>query len=152
MLGSARRPMTAPARRNQAGARGATDAAATSGGIFRDVLIGAVPMVLIDCRYLTVSCLAGLITFHFHSVIERLRNPVQVFDAAGLTLFAVTGALKALSFGLAPITAIPAGYAHWHRRRYRTRRGPAGGVLRGGGTGRRGRGGRRRSPGTTVRA
>lgn len=82
-------------------------AAATSGGIFRDVLIGSVPpMALIDWRYLAVACLAGVITFHFHPIIERLRNPVQLFDAAGLALFAVTGALKALSFGLAPMTAI----------------------------------------------
>jgi uncharacterized membrane protein YeiH len=82
-------------------------AAATSGGMFRDVLIGSVPpMALIDWRYLAFACLAGLVTFHFHSIIERLRNPVQLFDAAGLALFAVTGSLKALSFGLAPITAI----------------------------------------------
>ena len=82
-------------------------AAATSGGIIRDVLIGAIPpMALIDWRYLTVACLAGLITFYSHSVIERLRNPVQLFDAAGLALFAVTGTLKALSFDLAPITSI----------------------------------------------
>lgn len=82
-------------------------AAATAGGIVRDILIGAAPpTALTDWRYLAVSCLAGLTTFHFHSVIERLRNPVQLFDAAGLALFAVTGTLKALSFDLAPITAI----------------------------------------------
>lgn len=82
-------------------------AAATAGGIVRDVLIGAVPpAALSDWRYVAVSCLAGLLTFRFHAVIERLRNPVQLFDAAGLGLFAATGALKALSFELAPITAI----------------------------------------------
>jgi len=31
---------------------------------------------------------------------------VLFFDAAGLALFAVTGAMKALSFGLAPITCV----------------------------------------------
>ncbi|MEX2124658.1 MAG: trimeric intracellular cation channel family protein [Woeseia sp.] len=82
-------------------------AAATAGGIARDVLIGAVPpAALLDWRYLAVACLAGLITFYRYSLIERLHHPVQMFDAAGLALFAVTGALKALSFGLAPITAI----------------------------------------------
>ncbi|MGH8192941.1 MAG: trimeric intracellular cation channel family protein [Woeseiaceae bacterium] len=82
-------------------------AAATAGGMTRDVLIGDVPPVaLVDWRYLAVSCLAGLITFYRYSLIEKLRNPVQVFDAAGLALFAVTGASKALSFGLAPITAV----------------------------------------------
>lgn len=81
-------------------------AAATAGGMIRDVLIGDVPpAALVDWRYLAVSCLAGLITFYRFQLIDRLRNPVQLFDAAGLALFAVTGALKALSFGLAPITA-----------------------------------------------
>lgn len=81
-------------------------AAATSGGIVRDILIGAVPpTALIDWRYLVVSCLAGLLTFYRHGLIEQLRNPVQIFDAAGLALFAVAGALKALDFGLGPIAA-----------------------------------------------
>lgn len=82
-------------------------AAATSGGIARDVLIGAVPPVaLVDWRYLAVSCLAGLITFYRFTLVDRLRNPVLISDAAGLSLFAVSGALKALSFGLGPVTAI----------------------------------------------
>ena len=37
--------------------------------------------------------------------IERLRNPVRLFDAAGLALFAVVGANKALAFGLNPLMA-----------------------------------------------
>ncbi len=82
-------------------------AAATAGGITRDVLIGAVPpAALLDWRYLAAACLAGLITFYRYSLVERLHHPVQMFDAAGLALFAVTGASKALSFGLAPVTAV----------------------------------------------
>ncbi len=82
-------------------------AAATSGGIARDVLIGAVPPVaLIDWRYLAAACLAGLVTFFRFTLIDRLRNPVLIFDAAGLALFAVSGAVKALSYGLGPVTAI----------------------------------------------
>lgn len=82
-------------------------AAATSGGILRDVLIGDTPPVaLVEWHYLGVACLAGLITFYRHADIDRLRNPVQMFDAAGLALFAVTGALKALGFGLGPVSAI----------------------------------------------
>lgn len=81
-------------------------AAATSGGIARDVLIGATPpAALVNWQYLAVACLAGLITFYRDATIERLRNPVQMFDAAGLTLFAVSGALKAIEFGLGPISA-----------------------------------------------
>ena len=76
-------------------------AAAVSGGIARDVLIGATPPVaLANWHYLAVSCLAGLLVFYRDDRIERLRNPVQLFDAMGLGLFAVTGATKALESGL----------------------------------------------------
>jgi uncharacterized membrane protein YeiH len=82
-------------------------AAATAGGIMRDALIGATPpAALADWRYLAVSILAGLATFYFFERIERLRNPVQLFDAIGLGLFAVSGAGKALAFGLGPSGAI----------------------------------------------
>jgi uncharacterized membrane protein YeiH len=80
--------------------------AANSGGIVRDVLIGAVPPASIsDWRYLGVSVLAGLVTFRWAPSIERLRNPVRLFDAAGLALFAVVGANKALAHGLDPVMA-----------------------------------------------
>jgi uncharacterized membrane protein YeiH len=76
------------------------------GGITRDVLIGSVPPAAInDWRYLAVSLLAGAITFYWYSVVDRLRSPVLVFDAAGLALFAVSGAQKALAFGLNPVMA-----------------------------------------------
>ena len=82
-------------------------AAATAGGITRDFLIGATPPVaLVDWRYLLVSVLAGLATFYAYERVERLRNPVQLFDAIGLAVFAVTGAAKALAFGLGPTGAL----------------------------------------------
>ncbi len=81
-------------------------AAASAGGITRDVLIGAVPPAAIgDWHYLGVSLLAGLVTFHSPLRISARWNPVLVFDAAGLALFAVTGASKALAHGLNPVTA-----------------------------------------------
>jgi uncharacterized membrane protein YeiH len=81
-------------------------AAANSGGITRDVLIGATPPGAIsDWRYLIVSLAAGLITFYFSSAIIRLWSPVLLFDAAGLALFAVSGAQKALNYGLTPVMA-----------------------------------------------
>ena len=77
--------------------------AANSGGILRDLLIGAVPPASIrDWRYLGVSVLAGLVTFRWAPSIERLKNPVRLFDAAGLAMFAVVGANKALEHGLEP--------------------------------------------------
>jgi uncharacterized membrane protein YeiH len=77
--------------------------AASTGGIVRDVLIGAIPpAMMVDWRYLAISMLAGFVTFYWFPVIDRLRSPVQLFDAAGLALFAVTGAQKALTYGLDP--------------------------------------------------
>ena len=79
---------------------------AVTGGIVRDVLIGAIPPAsLADWRYLATAMLAGMVTFWWHGSIERLRNPVQLFDAAGLALFAVLGTGKALAFGLSPFAA-----------------------------------------------
>ncbi len=76
------------------------------GGITRDLMIGAVPpSALSDARYLLVSVLAGLITFFWSAGIDRLRSPVLLFDAAGLSLFAVAGAQKAIDFGLDPVMA-----------------------------------------------
>jgi uncharacterized membrane protein YeiH len=81
-------------------------AAGNSGGIARDVLIGAVPPGAVsDWRYLGVSLVAGLITFYFSRLIVRMSNPVLLFDAAGLALFAVAGASKALAYGLNPLMA-----------------------------------------------
>jgi uncharacterized membrane protein YeiH len=81
-------------------------AAANSGGITRDLLIGATPPVAVeDWRYAAVSLLAGAIIFYGSGIVERLRNPVLIFDAAGLALFAVSGAEKALAYGLHPAPA-----------------------------------------------
>lgn len=76
------------------------------GGFVRDVLIGATPpAALADWRYLLVPVAAGLLTFWFHPALGRMERQVNVFDAFGLALFCVTGALKALAFGLGPVPA-----------------------------------------------
>ena len=81
-------------------------AAGNSGGIARDVMIGAVPPAAIhEWRYVAVSILAGLITFYWYGIINRLSSPVLVFDAAGLALFAIAGAGKALAFHAGPVAA-----------------------------------------------
>lgn len=81
-------------------------AAAVTGGLARDLLVGAVPPVAIaDWRYLAVAAAAGLLGFLASEPIARLNRPVQLFDAAGLCLFAVTGTQKALLHGLEPAMA-----------------------------------------------
>lgn len=81
-------------------------AAGNAGGIARDVIIGAIPPAAIsDWRYIGVSILAGLITFYSYGLINRLKSPVLLFDAAGLALFAVSGTTKALAFHAGPVAA-----------------------------------------------
>jgi len=81
-------------------------AAASAGGIARDLLIGSVPpAALDDWRHIAISLLAGLVTFYWYPIVHRLRSPVQLFDAAGLGLYAVSGAEKALAFHLGPFAA-----------------------------------------------
>jgi uncharacterized membrane protein YeiH len=76
------------------------------GGFLRDVLIGDIPpAALSDWRYLMVPVAAGLITFVFHPAVGRVERLVTIFDAFGLALFCVTGALKALEYGLGPVPA-----------------------------------------------
>ena len=80
--------------------------AGNAGGMLRDILIGAVPPVaLVGWRYVTISLLAGVVTFIWHPRLERLHTPILIFDAAGLGLFSVSGTQKALAFGANPLVA-----------------------------------------------
>jgi uncharacterized membrane protein YeiH len=85
-------------------------AAGNAGGITRDLLLGAVPPPAIsDWRYIVVSLGAGILTFYRYPIVQRLRSAVLVFDAAGLAVFAVSGAGKAVSYDLNPLAAIMLG-------------------------------------------
>ena len=82
-------------------------AAATFGGIGRDVLIGSIrPAALDDWRSIAVSLFAGVTVFFSISAPARFQTPVLVLDGAGLGFFAVSGALKALACGLTPMMKI----------------------------------------------
>jgi uncharacterized membrane protein YeiH len=72
---------------------------ALGGGIVRDTLLDDLPpATFVDWRYLVVAAAGGLLAFAFGRHLARLTLPITVFDAAGLSLFAVTGASKALDF------------------------------------------------------
>ena len=82
------------------------------GGFLRDVLIDATPpAALQDWRYLLVPVAAGLVTFLYHPALGRMERLVNVFDAFGLSLFCVAGALKAVDYGLGPLPAALLGMA-----------------------------------------
>ena len=51
----------------------------------------------------------GLIAFVFGRHLERLNTSITVLDAAGLSLFAVTGASKAIVLGFGPAQAVLVG-------------------------------------------
>jgi len=74
---------------------------ALGGGLLRDVVIGAVPpAAFTDLGYFLTPLLAALLVFFLHPEVERIQVGVNVFDAAGLGLFCVTGTVKAYDYGL----------------------------------------------------
>jgi uncharacterized membrane protein YeiH len=73
---------------------------ACGGGIIRDLCIGAIPPAgLKNWQYLVSAVIATGLTVGLYSFVQRLNRPVILFDAVGLSLFAVTGAQKALAYG-----------------------------------------------------
>ena len=82
-------------------------ATGVGGGITRDVLLGDLPPAAVrDQTYLVVPLVAAAVVLLGHRVVERLARPVLVFDAAGLGLFCVVGAAKALDAGLGVLASI----------------------------------------------
>src|SRR5436305_14616515 len=69
--------------------------AANSGGIARDVMIGATPVAaLSDWRYVAASVLAGLLTLYCYGPVVRWGGCVLMFDGVGRAIFG-GGAVRA---------------------------------------------------------
>jgi uncharacterized membrane protein YeiH len=65
------------------------------GGMIRDIILGALPPATFsDWRYLAVAAAGGLAAFALGRPLTKLATVIAVLDAAGLGLFAVTGASK----------------------------------------------------------
>jgi uncharacterized membrane protein YeiH len=76
---------------------------ALGGGILRDLLIGSVPPeAFTSWLFLTVAAAGALAVFVLRTRLTRFKTLILVLDAAGLSLFCVTGATKSLAFGLGP--------------------------------------------------
>jgi uncharacterized membrane protein YeiH len=74
---------------------------ALGGGLLRDLIIGAVPpAAFTDLGYFLMPLVATGLVFFLHPQVERIQAGVNVFDAAGLGLFCVTGTTKAYEYGL----------------------------------------------------
>ncbi|WP_432038102.1 trimeric intracellular cation channel family protein [Streptomyces cucumeris] len=85
---------------------------ALGGGVFRDLVIGAVPPIAFtDLGYFLTPLFATLIVFFLHPEVERITAAVGVFDAAGLGLFCVMGTMKAHDHGLGLTSSVTLGMA-----------------------------------------
>ena len=77
---------------------------ALGGGIVRDILIGSLPPATFrDWRYLAVAAASAVVAFLSRKFLKRLGHLINLLDAAGLSLFCVTGAAKAFAHGLGPL-------------------------------------------------
>ena len=80
---------------------------ALGGGILRDLLLGiAPPGALRTPSLLLIPLAATVVTFFFHSLVDRLRRAVEVTDAVGLGVFCATATALALSTGAQPVAAV----------------------------------------------
>ena|SRR5918996_1639937 len=85
-------------------------ATGVGGGVVRDLLLDAgPPPATTHWYYVAAPMLGGVLTFFFHPAIRGIGRTVNVFDAFGLGLFTVLGAVKALDLGFDPVAAIGAG-------------------------------------------
>ena len=81
---------------------------ALGGGVLRDLVLGDQPPIAFrDVWYFVVPLAAACVVFLAHGTIDRhLHRSVLVFDAIGLGLFSVTGAVKAVAFDTTAVGAV----------------------------------------------
>lgn len=80
------------------------------GGFMRDALLGATPAAaLTDWRYISTPLVVGLLVFFIHPAVAKFARVLLLVDAAGLGLFAVAGARKAIDYGVGPVGACGVG-------------------------------------------
>lgn len=73
---------------------------ACGGGVVRDICLGISPPVGIShWPYLALILIATFTIAVFHKKLEMMKYPVLLFDAVGLSIFAVAGSQKALFLG-----------------------------------------------------
>ncbi len=85
---------------------------ALGGGVFRDLVIGAVPPVAFtNIGYFVTPFVAAVLAFFWHPRLARINRFVLFFDAFGLGVFCVAGTIKALNFGMHPLPAVALGAA-----------------------------------------
>ncbi|WP_327402707.1 trimeric intracellular cation channel family protein [Streptomyces sp. NBC_01288] len=86
------------------------EAVGLGGGVFRDLVIGVRPVAFSDPGYFCAPIVGGLVVFH-SARLQHHARAFDLFDAAALGLFSVTGATKAFAYGLNPEAATTLGFA-----------------------------------------
>lgn len=80
------------------------------GGTLRDILLGEFPVFWVREPAYLVACVAVSVMVFFTAHIPQSRYRLLLwFDALGLSLFAVTGAERALLAGSGPVIAVAMG-------------------------------------------
>lgn len=96
-------------------------ATSLGGGTLRDLALNAHPLIWIADPWLLWAAIgAALLTFGYCRFWVLPRRALLVLDAAGLALFAIAGAEKAIALGFSPLIAVIMGIST----------GCAGGVIR----------------------
>ncbi|WP_299168864.1 trimeric intracellular cation channel family protein [uncultured Arthrobacter sp.] len=80
--------------------------ASLGGGVARDLIIDVEPVAFHNPLYLVPPLLATGLVFFLYSGIEKASRPLVLFDAGGLALFCIVGALKAVDEGMNPVAAV----------------------------------------------
>ncbi|WP_288024048.1 TRIC cation channel family protein [Arthrobacter sp.] len=77
------------------------------GGVVRDLILNAgPPAAFSNPLYLAAPLLAAVVVYFVVGGVKRANRLVLTFDAGGLALFCITGALKALDAGMNAAAAI----------------------------------------------
>lgn len=82
------------------------------GGTVRDLVLGSVPVFWVKQPAYLLACVAVSVLMFFVAHIPQSRERLLLwFDAAGLSLFSVTGTVSALAAGASPVIAVAMGVA-----------------------------------------
>ncbi|MFI6465498.1 trimeric intracellular cation channel family protein [Streptomyces sp. NPDC050528] len=87
-----------------------SEAVGLGGGVFRDLVIGVRPVAFSDPGYFCAPVIGGLVVF-YGARLQHHERAFDLFDAAALGLFSVTGATKAFAYGMNPEAATTLGFA-----------------------------------------
>lgn len=80
--------------------------ASLGGGVARDLIIDVEPVAFYNPLYLAPPLLAVVLVYFLFSHLEKVSRLLMLFDAGGLALFCIVGALKAVNEGLNPVAAV----------------------------------------------